>query len=55
MMMSVEQSVERELSGETKVLGENMPQRHFAHHKSYMTIPGLEPGPANNRLNYGTG
>jgi hypothetical protein len=29
----------------TEVLGENLPQRHFDHHKSYMTKPGFEPGP----------
>jgi hypothetical protein len=23
----------------------NLPQRHFVHHKSHMTIPGFEPGP----------
>jgi hypothetical protein len=37
MMMSVKQSVERELAGETEVLGKNLPQRHFDHHKSHMT------------------
>jgi hypothetical protein len=30
---------------ETEVLGENLAQRHFVHHKSYMTRPGVEPGP----------
>jgi hypothetical protein len=36
-MMSVEQMVERELAGETKVIGENLPQCHFVHQKSHMT------------------
>jgi hypothetical protein len=37
MMMIVEQSVERELAGETDILGENLPHGHFVHHKSHMT------------------
>jgi hypothetical protein len=30
---------------ETKVLGENLLQRHFFHHKPHMTRSGLEPRP----------
>jgi hypothetical protein len=43
MMMSVEWSVEL-VARETKVLGENLPQYRFAHHKSHMIRPGLELG-----------
>jgi hypothetical protein len=58
MRVIVEQLVEWRLAGETEVLGKDLPQRHFVHHKSHMTRPGLEPGPlrlegATNRLNYG--
>jgi hypothetical protein len=45
MIMTVEQSVECELAGEAEVLGENLPQCHFVHNKSHMTLPGLESGP----------
>jgi hypothetical protein len=37
MMMSVEQSVEWELAGETEVLVENLPQRCSVRHKSHIT------------------
>jgi hypothetical protein len=36
-MMIVEQSVECELAGETEILGENLSQCHFDHHKAHMT------------------
>jgi hypothetical protein len=32
------------LTGETEVLGETLPQRHFVHHKSHMTRCEREPG-----------
>jgi hypothetical protein len=44
-MMNVEQSVEWELVEETEVLGDNLPQSHFVHHKSHVIWPRLEPGP----------
>jgi hypothetical protein len=44
-MTYVKQSLEWELAGEIEVLGENLPQSQFFHHKSHMTWPGLEPGP----------
>jgi hypothetical protein len=41
----MEQLVERELAGETEVLGKNLPQYYFVHHKSHMIQFGIEPGP----------
>jgi hypothetical protein len=43
MRMIVVQLVEWRLAGETEILGENLPQSHFVHHKFHMTRPGLEP------------
>jgi hypothetical protein len=33
--------VEKLVAKETEVLGENLPQRYFFHHKSHMTRPGF--------------
>jgi hypothetical protein len=46
------------LAGDTEVLGENLPRRHFVHHKSNLPDPGVNPGhhsgkPATNHLSYG--
>jgi hypothetical protein len=40
-----EHVVDWRLAGETEGVGDKLPQRHFVHHKSHMTRPGLEPGP----------
>jgi hypothetical protein len=46
------------LTGEIEVLGENLPRRHFVHHKSHLPYTGANPGrrggkPATNRFSYG--
>jgi hypothetical protein len=43
MIMMVEKLMEW-LAREAEVLGENLPQFLFVHHKSHM-LPGSEPGP----------
>jgi hypothetical protein len=58
MMVILQQLVEWRLAEETKVLGENLPQYRFVHHKSHMTWPGSNPGrrggkPATGHLSYG--
>jgi hypothetical protein len=45
------------LTGETEVLGKNLPRRHFVHHKSHLPDLGANPGrrgrkPATNRFSY---
>jgi hypothetical protein len=45
MMMIVESMIECRLAGETEVLGENLPQRHFCPSQNPTCPPGFEPGP----------
>jgi hypothetical protein len=42
----MEQFMEREMAGETEVLGENLSQYHFVHLKSHMTWHGIKLGPS---------
>jgi hypothetical protein len=41
--MNVEQLVEWELTGESEILGENLPHCHLVHKKSHMKWHGIEP------------
>jgi hypothetical protein len=56
--MTVEQS-ERESAGEIEVHADNLSQCQFAHRKSHLPDPGLNPDrrdgkPTTNRLSCGT-
>jgi hypothetical protein len=59
MRVIVEQLVEWRLAGETEVLGENLPQRHFVtpqipYDQVRFRTPDRSGGkPATNRLSYG--
>jgi hypothetical protein len=58
VIMMMQKLVER-LAGETEVLGENLPQCRFVHHKPHMFCPDVNPGrrggkAVTNRLSYGT-
>jgi hypothetical protein len=44
VIVRMDNLVELRLAGETEVLGENLPQRHFVHHKSHVTDPDSNPG-----------
>jgi hypothetical protein len=57
--MYVELLVEWELAGKTEVLGENLPQCHFVHHKSNITYSRIKLGrrgekPTINHVSYST-
>jgi hypothetical protein len=45
VIVSMENLVEWRLAGKTEVLGENVPQCNFVHHKSHLTRSRGEPGP----------
>jgi hypothetical protein len=60
VFVMMENLVQWRLTGETEVLGGNLPKRHFVNHKSHLPDPGSNPGrcggkPATNRLSYGAG
>jgi hypothetical protein len=41
VIMMMENLVEWRLAVKTELIGENPPQRHFVHHKSHLTRPGI--------------
>jgi hypothetical protein len=45
VIMMMENLMEWRLTGETEVLVENPPQRHFVHYKFHFTRPEIESGP----------
>jgi hypothetical protein len=54
VIVRMENSVEwTVLTGETEVLGENLPRRRFVHHKSHLPDPGRRDGkPQTNHLSW---
>jgi hypothetical protein len=58
VIVRMEKLVEWRVAGEKEVLAENLPRRHFIHHKSHLPDPGAYPGrrggkPVTNRFSYG--
>jgi hypothetical protein len=58
MKIIVEKQTECRMAGDTGVLGENLPLRHFCPQSPTWPGPGLNPGrrggkPTTNRLSYG--
>jgi hypothetical protein len=45
VIVRMENLVKWRSAGETEVVGENLPQRQFVHHKSHLSRPRCEPGP----------
>jgi hypothetical protein len=49
--MIVEKSVEKWMARKTEVLGENLPQCLFVHHKPHMFCPDANPGRRGGEAN----
>jgi hypothetical protein len=52
VIMMLEKMVEWKLAGETEVLGENLSQCLFVHHKPHMLWPNANPGRRGGKPDY---